>query len=138
MTPVPPRSKSPLTQLTTSPTTCVAMITTASLHPQRRRLNHPTPGVVRAAPSRRNRIPTVLPRGASSLNRFIADGKAFYQEALSRYQAFDYIGARELAAAADDMAHAAEMLAMSSIGSGNAGRVRMTGSKSLLEDWRTK
>jgi hypothetical protein len=55
-----------------------------------------------------------------SLNRFIAEGKAFYQEALSRYQAFDYIGARELAAAADDMAHAAETMAMSSIGSGNA------------------
>jgi hypothetical protein len=55
-----------------------------------------------------------------SLSRFIADGKAFYQEALSRYQAFDYIGARELAAAADDMAHAAETMAMSSIGSGNA------------------
>ena len=55
-----------------------------------------------------------------SLNRLIADGKAFYQEGLSRYQAFDYIGARELAAAADDMAHAAETMAMSSIGSGNA------------------
>lgn len=55
-----------------------------------------------------------------SLNRFIADGKAFYQEALSRYQAFDYIGAHELAAAADDMAHAAETMAMSSIVSGNA------------------
>jgi hypothetical protein len=55
-----------------------------------------------------------------SLSRFIADGKAFYQEALSRYQAFDYIGARELAAAADEMAHAAETMAMSSIGSGNA------------------
>jgi hypothetical protein len=55
-----------------------------------------------------------------SLNRFIADGKSFYQEALSRYQASDYIGARELAAAADDMAHAAETMAMSSIGSGNA------------------
>jgi hypothetical protein len=55
-----------------------------------------------------------------SLNRFIAEGKAFYQEALSRYQAFDYIGARELAAAADDMAHAAETMGMSSIGSGNA------------------
>jgi hypothetical protein len=54
------------------------------------------------------------------LNRFIADGKAFYQEALSRYQAFDYIGARELAAVADDMAHAAETMAMSSIGSGDA------------------
>src|ERR1700683_4076330 len=58
--------------------------------------------------------------GGIPLNRFIADGKAFYQEALSRYQAFDYIGARELAAAADDMAHAAETMAMSSIGSGNA------------------
>jgi hypothetical protein len=55
-----------------------------------------------------------------SLNRLIADGKVFYQEGLSRYQAFDYIGARELAAAADDMAHAAETMAMSSIGSGNA------------------
>jgi hypothetical protein len=55
-----------------------------------------------------------------SLNHFIADGKGFYQEALSRYQASDYIGARELAAAADDMAHAAETMAMSSIGSGNA------------------
>jgi hypothetical protein len=55
-----------------------------------------------------------------SLSRFIADGKAFYQEALSRYQTFDYIGARELAAAADDMAHAADTMAMSSIGSGNA------------------
>jgi hypothetical protein len=55
-----------------------------------------------------------------SLNRLIADGKAFYQEGLSRYQAFDYIGARELAAAADDMAHAAETMAMGSIGSGNA------------------
>jgi hypothetical protein len=55
-----------------------------------------------------------------SLNRSIADGKAFYREALSRYQAFDYIGARELAAAADDMAHAAETMAMSSIGSRNA------------------
>src|SRR6202022_4237960 len=37
MTPVPPRSKSPLTQLTTSPRTCVAMIRSASLHPQKRR-----------------------------------------------------------------------------------------------------
>jgi hypothetical protein len=55
-----------------------------------------------------------------SLSRFIADGKAFYQEALTRYQALDYIGACELAAAADDMAHAAEAMAMSSIGSGNA------------------
>src|ERR1700693_4006889 len=35
----------------------------------------------------------------ASLNRLIADGKASYQEGLSRYQAFDYIGARELAAA---------------------------------------
>jgi hypothetical protein len=55
-----------------------------------------------------------------SLNRLIADGKAFYQEGLSRYQAFDYIGARELAAAANDLARAAETVAMSSIGSGNA------------------
>jgi hypothetical protein len=55
MTPVPPRNKSPLTQLTTSPRTCVAMITTASLHPQRRRRNHPIPAVVRAAPSSRKR-----------------------------------------------------------------------------------
>src|ERR1700675_1129066 len=55
-----------------------------------------------------------------SLNRFVADGKAFYQEALSRYQASDYIGARELAAAADDMAEAAEIMALSSIGPGNA------------------
>jgi hypothetical protein len=55
-----------------------------------------------------------------SLNRLIAEGKAFYQEALGRYQAFDYIGARELAAAANDMAHAAETMAMNSIGSGNA------------------
>ena len=55
-----------------------------------------------------------------SLNRLIADGKAFYQEGLSRYQAFDYVGARELAAAADDLARAAETMAMSTIGSGNA------------------
>jgi hypothetical protein len=55
-----------------------------------------------------------------SLNRLIVDGKAFYQEGLSRYQAFDYMGARELAAAADDLARAAETIAMSSIGSGNA------------------
>ena len=55
-----------------------------------------------------------------SLNRFVADGNAFYQEALSRYQASDYTGARELAAAADDMAHAAETMAMTSSGSGNA------------------
>jgi hypothetical protein len=43
MMPVPPRSQSPLTQLTTSPRTCVEMIATASLHPQRRRRNHPIP-----------------------------------------------------------------------------------------------
>src|ERR1700691_6586470 len=55
-----------------------------------------------------------------SLNRLIAEGKVFYQEALSRYQAFDYIGARELAAAAGDMAPAAETIAMSSVGFGNA------------------
>jgi len=55
-----------------------------------------------------------------SLDRLLADGKAFYQEALSRYQGFDYIGSRELAAAADDLARAAETMAMSSIGSGNA------------------
>jgi hypothetical protein len=67
MTPVPSRSQSPLTQLTTSPRTCVAMITTASLHPQRRRRNHPIPAVVRVTPSSRKRIPTVLPRGASCL-----------------------------------------------------------------------
>jgi len=67
MTPVPPRSQSPLTQLTTSPRTCIAMITTASLHPQRRRRNHPIPAMARAAPSSRKRIPTVLPRGASCL-----------------------------------------------------------------------
>src|SRR6266446_5575864 len=67
MTPVPPRSRSPLTQLTTSPKTCVAMITTASLHPQRRRRNHPIPAVVRDAPSSRKRIPTVSPRAASCL-----------------------------------------------------------------------
>jgi hypothetical protein len=35
--PAPPRSRSPLTQLTTSPTTCIAMIRAACLHPQRRR-----------------------------------------------------------------------------------------------------
>ena len=64
-TPVPPRRKSPLAKLTTSPRTCVAMITTASLHPQRRRRNHPIPAVVRAA--HRKRIPTVPPRGASCL-----------------------------------------------------------------------
>jgi len=67
MKPVPPRNKSPLTQLTTSPRTCAAMITTASLHPQTRRRNHPIPAVVRAAPSSRKKIPTVLPRGASCL-----------------------------------------------------------------------
>jgi hypothetical protein len=67
MTPVPPRSQSPLTQLTTSPRTCVEMIATASLHPQRRRRNHPIPAVVRAAPSTRNRIPTIPPKGASCL-----------------------------------------------------------------------
>ena len=67
MTPVPPRSQSPLTQLTTSPRTCVEMITTASLHPQRRRRNHPIPAVVRATPSTRKRIPTLRPRGASCL-----------------------------------------------------------------------
>ncbi len=64
MTPVPPRSKSPLTQLTISPRTCVAMITTASLHPQTRRWNHPIPAVVRAAPSSRKKNPTILPKGA--------------------------------------------------------------------------
>ena len=57
MTPVPLRSRSPLTQLTTSPRTCVQMITTASLHPQRRRRNHPIPAVMRAAPSTKKRIP---------------------------------------------------------------------------------
>jgi hypothetical protein len=36
ITPMPPHRKSPLTQLTTSPRTCVAMITTASLPAQRR------------------------------------------------------------------------------------------------------
>jgi len=67
MTPAPPRSQSPLTQLTTSPRTCVEMITTASLHPQRRRRNHPIPAVMRAAPSTRKKIPTIPPRGASRL-----------------------------------------------------------------------
>ena len=67
MTPVPPRSQSPLTQLTTSPRTCVAMIMTASLHPQRRRRNHPIPAVVRAAPSSTKRAPNVLHRGTSCL-----------------------------------------------------------------------
>ena len=66
-TPIPPRSNSPLTQFTTSPRTCTAMITTASLHPQRRRRNHPIPAKVRAAPSIRKKIPTVLPKGASCL-----------------------------------------------------------------------
>ena len=67
MTPVPPRSQSPLTQLTMSPRTCVEMITTASLHPQRRCRNHPIAAVVRAAPSTKKRIPTMRPRGAGWL-----------------------------------------------------------------------
>jgi hypothetical protein len=66
MTPVPPRSKSPLTQLMTSPRTCMAMITTASLHPQRRHRNHPIPTVVRAAPSSKKRIPTVPPKAPTA------------------------------------------------------------------------
>src|SRR5271168_4789425 len=65
MAPVPPRSQSPVAQLTTSPKTCMAMITTASLHPQRRRRNQPIPAVVRAALSSKKRIPTVRPRCAS-------------------------------------------------------------------------
>jgi hypothetical protein len=68
-TPIPPRSKSPLTQLTRSPRTCVAIMTTVSLHPQRRRRNHPIPAVVRAAPRNRKRIPTVPPRGRELLIR---------------------------------------------------------------------
>jgi hypothetical protein len=44
ITPIPPRRKSPLTQLTTSPSTCVAIIAIANLHPQRRCRNHPTLG----------------------------------------------------------------------------------------------
>lgn len=67
ITPVPPRNQSPLAQLITSPRTCTAMITTASLHPQRRCWNHPIPAVARAAPSRRKRSPTLSPKGASCL-----------------------------------------------------------------------
>ncbi len=61
------RSQSPLMQLMKSSTTWVAMIATASPHPQRRRRNHPIPAVVRAAPSNRQRIPTAPRRGASCL-----------------------------------------------------------------------
>lgn len=46
--PTPPRRKSPRTRFTRSPSTWVAMITTASLHPQRRRLNHPVAAIARA------------------------------------------------------------------------------------------
>ncbi len=67
MMPVPPCSQSLLTQLTTSPRTCVVIIATASLHPQRRRRNHPIAAVARAAPSKRKRIPNAPPRGASCL-----------------------------------------------------------------------
>jgi hypothetical protein len=70
------------------------------------------------------------PAGGVSLSVLIADGKAFYQEALSRYQAFDYIGARELAAAANDLARAAETMAVSSIGSGNAAGINAPPSQS--------
>jgi len=43
------------------------MIATVSLHPQRRRRNHPIPAAVSTAPSSRKRIPTVPPTGASCL-----------------------------------------------------------------------
>jgi hypothetical protein len=65
MTPIPPRTRSPRAQLTTSPRTCMAMITTASLHPQTRCRNQPIPAVVRAAASMRKRIATAEPKGAS-------------------------------------------------------------------------
>lgn len=67
ITPVAPRIRSPLTQFTMSPRSCVAIIATASLHPHRRCRNQPIPAAVRAAASSRNGIPTLAPRGASSL-----------------------------------------------------------------------
>ena len=78
--PVPPPSRSPLTQLTISPRTCVPMMMIASLHPQRRRRNHPIPAAARAMPSSRKRIPIRQPRGASC---WYAVGLSFHRRSES-------------------------------------------------------
>ena len=57
-------SQSPLMQLMTSLTTCVAMIAIANLHPKARR-NQPIPVAASATPSSTNCIPTVRPNGES-------------------------------------------------------------------------
>jgi hypothetical protein len=62
--PTPPRKKFPRMTFTRSPSTCVPMINTASLHPQRRRLNQPVPALAKAALRMRKRPPIPLPSGA--------------------------------------------------------------------------
>jgi hypothetical protein len=60
---------------------------------------------------------SVLGNGTSvagiNVNTLISESKSAYQEALSRYQSNDYVGAREQAMASADLARALEELAMS-------------------------
>jgi hypothetical protein len=57
-----------------------------------------------------------------NMNTLITESKSAYQEALSRYQANDYVGAREQAMASADLARASEELAMSTgVGASQAG-----------------
>lgn len=68
----------------------------------------------------------VLGNGSSvaglNVNTLIAESKSAYQEALSRYQANGYVGAREQAMASADLARASEELAMSTgVGASQAG-----------------
>jgi hypothetical protein len=69
---------------------------------------------------------SVLGNGSSvagiNVNTLITESKSSYQEALSRYQANDYVGAREQAMASADLARASEELAMSTgVGTSRAG-----------------
>jgi hypothetical protein len=68
----------------------------------------------------------VLGNGASvagvHVNTLIMESKSAYQEALSRYQANDYVGAREQAMASTDLARASEELSMfNGVGASQAG-----------------
>ncbi len=57
--------------------------------------------------------------------QLMSEAKNAYQEALSRYQANDFIGVRELAAEATDLSRAAEALAISSI-TANSGAAQVS------------
>jgi len=72
------------------------------------------------------RVSIIVGNGGSvagvNVNTLITESKSAYQEALSRYQANDYVGTREQAMASADLARASEELAMSTgVGASQAG-----------------